>query len=539
MDIDSEDQMSNKFESLTEDNEKDKTLACTPKFIIFITVGNLIFIGICIVIIYFISSNKVDNISSFMNDYIKDLNKIAITEKRIKHLVKTDKDDKYQPLVDIQKLLFNFTWEKLSAKDKTIVKTLDEKISKFLLPKDDKTYDNITESLVKILTQKEDYHIYQLLDESYLKSIMTNLEGDEKELNENKLKAVILYALINLPTQILYFSNNTEIQTEIQTEYTESAIGLLKDNKIEGIINNDMEIYDENNNYIYMVLGCDQTYEMDRINATKQPVNITNTGLRIESTNEELKYTFNDSLKNYYVNPEYEELMKECAFNMNNENYNNFIDKLNNSNFDPNNYKKEELDEINEIFNNYTFSVETANTVINYLKLNFSPEQIHIIQLGGEFRFNLIEYNKSDAFILYNVYDISKSGDSGIKRATTEANVKAIKYLKNNYTNFLNDEQLKKIILVSTQGDAERQLEAFNIISNLYDISIDFNGVIWNTEKQIDAFDDNAFYSWVLKAIIKSYDLYSENYLSQKLDNVNDEIHKFAEDIRNLIENYK
>ena len=93
--------------------------------------------------------------------------------------------------------------------------------------------------------------------------------------------------------------------------------------------------------------------------------------------------------------------------------------------------------------------------------------------------------------------------------------------------------------MVSTQGDAERQLEAFNIISNLYDISIDFNGVIWNTEKQIDAFDDNAFYSWVLEAIVKSYNLYSENYLSQKLDNVNDEIHKFAEDIRNLIENYK
>ena len=532
MDLDSEDQNFNQLEKLNEETEKDKNLTCTPKFIILIIVGNLIFIAICIVIIYLISSNKVDKISGFMNDYIKDLNKIAITEKRIKHLVKSEGEDKYQALVDIQKSLFYFTWEKLSARNKTIVKELDEKISNFLFPKDGKTYENITESLVKVLTQKEDYHIYQLLDVDYLKTIMSNLEGDEKELNEKKLKIVILYVLINLPMQLSYYSN----KTEIKKDYIPSAIELLKNNHTKDIINHEMEEYDKNNNYIYMVLGSDQTDEMNRINATDYPINLTNTGLRVASTLYEFNHTLDESLK-YYTNEQYKELMKQCAFNMDDDTYIKFIGDVNGIVFDPNDYTEQKVDEINNIFNKYTFSVETANTVINYLNLGYSPGQIHIIQLGGEKRLNLIKYNETDAFILYNVYDKAESGDNGYQRATTEANVKAIKYLQHNYTSFLTEDQLKNIILVSTKGDAERQLVAFNIISNLYDISIDFNGVIWNNKNE-EGFDENKFCSWVLEAIVKSYNLYCDSYRTEKLA-VNDEIHKFVEDIKNITETYK
>ena len=530
MDIDSEDQNFNQLEKLNEETEKDKTLTCTPKFIIFITVGNLIFIAICIVIIYVISFNKVDKISGFMNDYIKDLNKIAITEKRIKHLVKSDKEDKYQVLVDIQKLLFNFTWNRLSVYNETLVEKLDDKISKFLFPKDNKRYENITESLVKVLTQKEDYHIYQLLDESYLKTLMSNLEGNEKELNEKKLKAVILYALINLPMQIFYFSR----KEHISSDYIESVIEMLKNNETENKINDSIENYGDSNDNIYMVLGCDQLYEKERIQAKGNYINLINTGLRIKSTNNETeKSIFTDNFKNYYINQDYKELMKQCAANkMDETTYKNFITECEQYASSPD--ITQNIADINKIFYNYNFSVETANTVINYRKLNVATDKIKIIQLGERYRNDIKNYNKENVFILYNVFDVSVSEKDNIKRATTAANAKAIKYLQDENRGFLTDEQLKNLILVSSKGDAERQLEAFNIISNLYNITIDFNRVIWNTE----SYTEGDIYSWVLEAIVKSYNLYCENYVSEKLE-VNGDIYNFAKDILSLTETYK
>ena len=529
MDLDSEDQNFNQVEKLNEETEKDKNLTCTPKFIILIIVGNLIFIAICIVIIYSISSNKVDKISSFMNDYIKDLNKIAITEKRIKHLVTSDKEDKYQALVDIQKLLFNFTWEKLSAYNETLVKTLDDKISKFLLPKDNKKYENITESLIKVLTQKEDYHIYQLLDLDYLKSIMSNLDGDEKDLYEKKLKAVILYALINLPMQIFYFSHNENISQE----YKNSVKELLKNNKTEKIISESMENYGDSDDNIYMVLGCEQLYELERIKAKGTYINLINTGLRIKSVdNETEQSTFTDNFNNY-TKKDNKELMKQCAANIMDDNtYGNFISECTKYTTSPN--ISQNITDINKIFYNYNFSVETANTVINYLKLGVDKEKIRIIQLGEKYRNEIINYNKEDIFILYNVFDVSVSEKQGVKRATTAANAKAIEYLRDEKREFLTDEQLKKIILVSSKGDAERQLEAFNIITNLYNIPINFNSVIWKA----DSYTDGDIYSWVIEAIVKSYNLYCEHYFSQKLE-VNDDIYNFAKDILSLTETYK
>ena len=62
------------------------------------------------------------------------------------------------------------------------------------------------------MTQEEDYKIYQLLDAEQLKILNEKLNNEEnnneKILLENKLKAVILYGLINFPMQITYFSIN-------------------------------------------------------------------------------------------------------------------------------------------------------------------------------------------------------------------------------------------------------------------------------------------------------------------------------------------
>ena len=104
-------------EKLVDPSEK-KKLECTPKIIIFITIGNLIFIALNIIFIHLYHYNKTNHMTSIMNDYVKDLNKMAITDKRINHLIKTENDEesKYQKLVDLQKLVLNATYEFLKNK---------------------------------------------------------------------------------------------------------------------------------------------------------------------------------------------------------------------------------------------------------------------------------------------------------------------------------------------------------------------------------------------------------------------------------------
>ena len=207
MEIENQDFDSENSESLLSKKEESKNLLkCSGKLIILIILGNIILIAICVVIIHFVAKGKVNKISGFFNNYLKDLLKVAITPNRIKHLIKKQSDDKYQTIVDIEKKIFNLTWEKMKERNQSAVGTLDQLITNSLFP-GQKTISGISEDLIKIMTQKEDYKIYQLLDKDHLKELNEQLNDDgQRENLENKLKEVALYGLINFPLQISYFS---------------------------------------------------------------------------------------------------------------------------------------------------------------------------------------------------------------------------------------------------------------------------------------------------------------------------------------------
>ena len=523
------------MENLIDKKEVNQT-KCKGKYIILIIVGNLILIGICIFFIYLVSKSKVNKISQFFNDYLIEINKIAITSNRIKHLIKTDTKDKYQALVDLEKLILNNTW--VSLKNKEAIDSFDELISKLLFPDDNKIHKGISENLVQILTQNVDYKIYQLLDKDTLKALNDKLNGkknnDEKELLEKKLKAVILYGLINFPLQTTYFSKDKTIKQEL----INSTIEKLNPDEILNKVNKEMEKYDNNTYNIYMVLGAAQLVERERMTAKVNNltyINFINTGLRVESTQEEINKCFKDSFENYYINESYKELMMACsAEKMTEKNYTDFIKGC--KNLISESYTKDNMKIINEFFNNYTFSVETANTVVECLKFNVSLDKIHIIRLGYKYRLNeQLKYNESDVYILYNVFDISPSSDT-MRRATTEANVKAICYLKDECPDFLKEEDYDKFILVSSRGTAERQLEAFNIISNINNYSIKFDAVIWNDENT-KPLSGRETITFLLDSFVKSTNLISTSFF--KVNNSTDEIKIFVENALNLTEKYK
>ena len=527
------------MESLITKKEKVQT-KCKGKYIILIVIGNLILIALCILVIHLVSETKVNKISKLFNDYLIEINKIAITSNRIKHLVKTYTKDKYQTLVDLEKLILNNTRVNF-IKNKEAIDAFDDLISKFLFPNDNQIYYGIAENLTKILTQEEDYKIYQLLDTEQLKILNEKLNNEEnnneKILLENKLKAVILYGLINFPMQITYFSKNKSIKQEL----INSTIEKLNPDKILNKINEKMEKYDNNTYNLYMALGSGQLEERKRMTTKVKNltyINFMNTGLRIESTNDEIEKCFKDSFENYYINETYKELMMACsADEMTEKKYNDFIEGCRNLISDK--YTKDNMKKINEFFNEYTFSVETANTVVEYLKLNVSLEKIHIIRLGYKYRHKLLneplKYDENDVYILYNVFDISPSSDN-MKRATTEANIKAIYYLKDECSNFLKEDDYDKFILVSSLGAAERQLEAFNIISNIYNYNIKFDAVIWNDENTKPIYGKDAI-SYILDIFVKSTNLISTSLF--KVNNSTDEIKSFIEKALNLTEKYK
>ena len=76
----------------------------------------------------------------------------------------------------------------------------------------------------------------------------------------------------------------------------------------------------------------------------------------------------------------------------------------------------------------------------------------------------------------------------------------------NECPNFLNKEEYNNIVLVSRQLNAERQLEAFNIISNIFNYGIEFNSVIWNKNYEYEL-TDKQIYDYILNIIVKSYNL--------------------------------
>ena len=530
------DEKTDRTSNLTGEKDKNQSSECSWKLVLIIIAGNLILIAICIIIIHFCSKTKIDKITDFMHNCLINATKSAITEKRIKHLVQNPEEDKYKIIVELQKEIFNASFQHLKQTNNSAIKDLDKLISDFLFS-GETVYDNISSDLLTILAKKQNdedfpmYKIYQLLDNSGPKTLNQNL-NDGKKLDEQKIKSVILYGLINYPMQILFFSDD-----EIKNIYIEAIKKSLDPKKIVKTIKTSMEEYDPSSYDLYMVLGGDQDEMKERIEA-KSPdipyINLIDTGLRVQSTKNEAKNHLKENIEKYYTNSNYSSFIKDCfADIITDTQYNNFTVECKKYILDNYSYENETIiNEINEFFNYYNFSVETANAFIDYLELGYQPDNIHIIRLGSKYRTQLTDdemiYNKDDVYILYNVFDKDKTA-GGIMRATTESNAKALSYLKDEKPNFLTDEQYNKIILVSSQGNGERQLEAFNIISNLYNYTFKFDAVIWNKNYSSEL-TDNKTCEYFLESVVKNYHLYGTSY-----SKIESNFKEFEKDFRNLI----
>lgn len=531
------DEKTDRTSNLTGEKDKNQSSECSWKLVLIIIAGNLILIAICIIIIHFCSKTKIDKITDFMHNCLINATKSAITEKRIKHLVQNPEEDKYKIIVELQKEIFNASFQHLKQTNNSAIKDLDKLISDFLFS-GETVYDNISGDLLTILAKKQNdedfpmYKIYQLLDNSGPKALNQNL-NDGKKLDEQKIKSVILYGLINYPMQILFFSEKEGIK-DINIEAIKKSLDLKK---IVKTIKTSMEEYDPSSYDLYMVLGGDQDEMKERIEA-KSPdipyINLIDTGLRVQSTKNEAKNHLKKNIEKYYTNSNYSSFIKDCfADNITDAQYNNFTVECKKYILDNYSYENETIiNEINEFFNYYNFSVETANAFIDYLELGYQLDKIHIIRLGSKYRTHLtddeMKYDKNDAYILYNVFDKDKTA-GGIMRATTESNAKALSYLKDEKPNFLTDEQYNKIILVSSQGNGERQLEAFNIISNLYNYIFKFDAVIWNKNYSSEL-TDNKTCEYFLESVVKNYHLYGTTF-----SKIESNFKEFEKDFGNLI----
>jgi len=313
---------------------------------------------------------------------------------------------------------------------------------------------------------------------------------------------------------------------------------IIDPKKIVKTIKTSMEEYDPSSYDLYMVLGGDQDEMKERIEA-KSPdipyINLIDTGLRVQSTKNEAKNHLKENIEKYYTNSNYSSFIKDCfADIITDAQYNNFTIECEKYILDNYTYENEtRINEINEFFNYYNFSVETANAFIVYLELGYQLDKIHIIRLGSKYRTYLtddeMKYDKDNVYILYNVFDKDKTA-GGIMRATTESNAKALSYLKDEKPNFLTDEQYNKIILVSSQGNGERQLEAFNIISNLYNYTFKFDAVIWNKNYSSEL-TDNKTCEYFLESVVKNYHLYGTTF-----SKIESNFKEFEKDFRNLIQ---
>ena len=533
-------------EKLVDSDEK-KKLECTPKIIIIIIIANLVFIAINIILIHFFSLSKVDHMTTIMNNFVIDYTKSAITSERILHLIKPKNEAnssvKYQELVDIQKLVLYATYEFFSynSKFKELLETMNSRTKSNLFDDPTKIQVNTIENHYKVLTQPENWIIYQLMDKDDLKTINDAIHQNKGDKYKKQLKIMILYGLINLPFQVFYFNNNDSIKYKFQ----ETIINKIKEN----VTKIDQSFPSLGDNKTLMVLGCDQEEELDRINASylgcKIPINLIDVGLRTQFTKGELESPILEENLKFYIDEDYSDLMMACsAKKLTEEEFSIFINQLNDT--IKNEYLNDEkIDNIHKLFEENLFSVETANTVINYIKLGISKDKIKIIKLGTNKINEEIIYNDEDIFILYSVADLSQSGDTGYTRATTYSNAMAIKYLREEYPNFLTEEKYKKIVLVSSRGDAERQLEAFNIASNMSEIKdtnkeiLKWNEVVWNPSNKTDLnMEELAIVA--LEAMVKSYNLIATNLLEKlKNDKENDYLYKLANDYTELIKKYQ
>ena len=483
------------------------------------------------------NENKIT--SNFSDDFLKHLNELAITEKRINHLYKNSNNinDYFNDIILLEKIIIKTSWNFIDKHYKKIKEKLNKLISDFLLI----SYGNIADELFGIMIEnKSNDNILCAIDK---------LKNEKNEIIKDKLNMVLLYSFINLPLQLCYFNSNSNIKNDFLNEiYSQMKLNY---NDKDNILNKfNTEIGPCKNESIYIVLGANQEEEYKRI-TSKSPdipyISICNTGLRTQYLQNEIKLYLIDNINNYYIKPELKPMMMQCTSNdiMTEEIYNNFINDL----FDL--IKNLNEENILKTFSNYSFSVETANSVIEYLKLGVSLDDIIIMRLGDKnTNKNVdksIKYNKNKVYILFNVIDVSETMYIGsekkfrIKRATTEANVKALYYLKNEYKNFLTEEDYNNLVLVSSQGNGERQLEAFNIISNIFKYGLKFNYVIWS-QKYEKKLEDKNLCDILTDIVVKSFNLIAKSlkeYYMIEYDNNNDEDIKlknnFIEEMINLI----
>ena len=495
--------------------------------------------------------NKIKNCFNFSDDFFKHLNKLAITEKRINHLYKNknsiknnNNEDYFNDIILLEKMIIKISWDFIDKYYKTLKEKLNKLISDFFLSSNE-NINNISDYLFGIMIENK------FENNDSIQYVINNLNNEEKgkEIIKNKLNNVLLYSFINLPLQLCYFNSNSNIKNEFLNEVYEQ----MKLNYNDNILNKfNIEIGPYKNDSIYIVLGANQDEESKRITSLSPDIpfiNICNTGLRTQCLKNEIKLYLVDNINNYYIKPELKHIIMQCTSNeiMKEEIYYNFINDLSNL------VKNLNEENILKTFSNYSFSVETANSVIEYLKLGVLLDDIIIIRLGDKNN-NIdksLKYNKTKVYILFNIIDISETIYIGsqkkfmIKRATTEANVKALYYLKNEYKNFLKEEDYKNIVLVSSQGNGERQLEAFNIISNIFKFGLKFNYVIWN-KKYEKTLGEKDFSDILTDIIVKSFNLISKSlkeYYMIEFDNNNSQevklTNNFIEEMIHLTKNAK
>ena len=516
------------YKSINEDNSITKKKTYCYNTFIFIIIFNLILFLYITLIIYYIrnknsSMNNTTNtkknntnnthnntstniISQVADKYLLYLNKLAITEKRLNHLFKGKNNitDNYNNLIQLEKSIIKISWMYIQKNNKESLIKLNEIISNFLsLPINEKK-NNISNFLFQIMLANESISNFE--DNENLKYIIKTLENKEQnEEIKNKLNTILLYCFINLPLQFCYFSTNQNIKNNFINEIYNQMMTLPNYQILENI-NKNMGEYPDNS--IYMVLGTTQNNEYKGI-TSKEPeipyINLCNTGLRTQYYQEEEIY-LKDNI-NYFIMPKYKNIFMQCTGNeiMKEDIYNNFVKDCQNL------LQNITIDNAIELFSNYNFSIETANTVIEYLKLNIPLENIIIIRLGDKNNINQnsnLKYNNNNVYILFNVIDVSQTFYKNVKiiRATTEANVKALCYLMKECPNFFNKEDYNNIVLISRQLNAERQLEAFNIISNIFNYGIIFNSVIWNKKYEKELTDKNIS-DYILGIVVKSYNL--------------------------------
>lgn len=497
-------------DSLVSKNNSIFSLKC---FLILVPF-NIFLIIYIILILYYIKNNNSENMLSDINqisyNYLKYSTKLAISEKRLAHLftIKDKNEDYYDKLISLEKTIIKLGWEQLLINKKELLIELNKNITNFLyLPQKD-INNNISNFLFRIMIENEPIKNYQ--ENKNIQYIIKKLKNiEENEIMKNRLNNILLYAFINLPLQFSFFSQNSAIKTNFTNEAFKHITSFPHYQTFNNI-NRNMGI--SSNNSIYMVLGSTQEEELRRMTA-KSPdipyINICNVGIRPQFSESELKSFLVENINKYYTNSQYKNIIMQCTSYglMNEEVYNNFVNDCNNLLYNPN------LENVALTFEKYNFSIETANTVIDYLKLNIPLDDIIILRLGEKNKENAkIKYNKNKVYILFNVIDVSKTYylNYTITRATTEANAKVIYYLINECKNFFKKEDYKNIVLVSNQLNAERQLETFNIISKIFKYGYEFNYVIWNKQYEIEL-TDKKISDYICEIISKSYNLISNS----------------------------